>query len=344
MPSVLAFVRAERYNPAIMPRYLDPKNDLVFKKIFGQHPELLKSFLNAILPLPQDCVIESLVYLPSENVPELAALKYSIVDVRCFDNHDRHFIVEMQLQWTGDFIKRMLLNLHSNSTEAANSCVAPVLAPSSTLSTLSRCAPSAPCSSSASASFNTGSSQKETFLLPSSIYAVVLLDAPFTEEQEWFHHYRMTNANDGNKSLEDLQLVLIELPKLRPTSIQEKRLAVLWLRFLKEINERTETVDSSLLDVPPIKEALSLLEVASYNEAELLAYDQCWDAVSSEKTLLSGRYKEGKAEGKAEGLAEGEAKAVIGMDRSGLPMEQICQIMKLPQEQVQKIIESSKHS
>ena len=24
-------------------RYLDPKNDLTFKKIFGQHPHLLKS-------------------------------------------------------------------------------------------------------------------------------------------------------------------------------------------------------------------------------------------------------------------------------------------------------------
>lgn len=28
-------------------RYLDPKNDLTFKKIFGEHPHLLKSFLNA---------------------------------------------------------------------------------------------------------------------------------------------------------------------------------------------------------------------------------------------------------------------------------------------------------
>ena len=37
-----------------MVRYLDPKSDLTFKKIFGNHPDLLKSFLNAILPLPED--------------------------------------------------------------------------------------------------------------------------------------------------------------------------------------------------------------------------------------------------------------------------------------------------
>jgi len=53
-----------------MARYLDPKSDLVFKKIFGQHPKLLKDFLNAVLPLPEDCVIESLTYLTTENVPE----------------------------------------------------------------------------------------------------------------------------------------------------------------------------------------------------------------------------------------------------------------------------------
>ena len=34
-------------------RYLDPKNDLTFKKVFGQHPHLLRSFLNALLPLKE---------------------------------------------------------------------------------------------------------------------------------------------------------------------------------------------------------------------------------------------------------------------------------------------------
>ncbi|MDR0687813.1 MAG: Rpn family recombination-promoting nuclease/putative transposase, partial [Prevotellaceae bacterium] len=34
-----------------MARYLDPKNDLPFKKIFGEHKNLLISFLNALLPL-----------------------------------------------------------------------------------------------------------------------------------------------------------------------------------------------------------------------------------------------------------------------------------------------------
>jgi len=35
-----------------MPKYLDPKADLTFKKIFGQHKHLVMSLLNALLPLP----------------------------------------------------------------------------------------------------------------------------------------------------------------------------------------------------------------------------------------------------------------------------------------------------
>ena len=34
-------------------RYLDPKADLTFKKVFGEHPDLVMSLLNALLPLPE---------------------------------------------------------------------------------------------------------------------------------------------------------------------------------------------------------------------------------------------------------------------------------------------------
>ena len=54
-----------------MPRYLDPKSDVVFKKIFGEHPHLLKSVLNAILPLPSNRQIMELEYLFPEQVPEI---------------------------------------------------------------------------------------------------------------------------------------------------------------------------------------------------------------------------------------------------------------------------------
>ncbi len=41
-------------------KYLDPKADLTFKKVFGEHPNLVKSFLNALLPLEKDQQIEEI--------------------------------------------------------------------------------------------------------------------------------------------------------------------------------------------------------------------------------------------------------------------------------------------
>ena len=93
-----------------MPRYLDPKNDLTFKRIFGENPDLLLAFLNALMPLAPGCLIEELTYLPAEQVPENPGKKDSIVDVKCRDNNGRMFIVEMQMYWFESFMSRVVFN------------------------------------------------------------------------------------------------------------------------------------------------------------------------------------------------------------------------------------------
>jgi hypothetical protein len=90
-----------------MTKYLDPKNDFVFKRVFGEHKDLLVSFLNALMPLEPGQRIEAIEYLPPDLVPENPAKKLSIVDVRCMDNYGRLFIVEMQVLWTDSFYSRM---------------------------------------------------------------------------------------------------------------------------------------------------------------------------------------------------------------------------------------------
>ena len=75
-------------------RYLDPKADLTFKKVFGEHPDLVVSLLNALLPFKNENeTITSVEYLPAEMVPENPLRKNSIVDVRCKDLNGRQFIV-----------------------------------------------------------------------------------------------------------------------------------------------------------------------------------------------------------------------------------------------------------
>ena len=91
-------------------KYLDPKSDVTFKKVFGEHKDLLISFLNAMLPLREENYIVTLEYLSPELVPINPDKKDTIVDVRCKDKDGRQFIVEMQMYWTNAFKKRALLN------------------------------------------------------------------------------------------------------------------------------------------------------------------------------------------------------------------------------------------
>lgn len=88
-------------------RFLDPKSDIVFKKIFGENKDLVKSFLNSLLPLESDGLIETIEYLSPEQVPVIPSLRRTIVDVKCRDQQGRIFIVEMQLDWSTSFMKRL---------------------------------------------------------------------------------------------------------------------------------------------------------------------------------------------------------------------------------------------
>ncbi len=94
-----------------MLRYLDPRADLTFKKIFADHDNLLISLLNAMLPLEADQQIEQIQYLPAEMVPRRTeAEKNSIVDVHCKDRRGRTFLGEMPMTWAASFKKRVLFN------------------------------------------------------------------------------------------------------------------------------------------------------------------------------------------------------------------------------------------
>ena len=85
---------------------IDSKSDLGFKKVFAERPHLLMSLLNNLLPLSHP--IASLEYLSPELTPDQEDGKNTIVDVRCTDTHGRHFIVEMQIEWTDSFKQRLL--------------------------------------------------------------------------------------------------------------------------------------------------------------------------------------------------------------------------------------------
>ena len=67
---------------------------------------------------------------------------------------------------------------------------------------------------------------------------------------------------------------------------------------------------------------MELARESAYSKEQLEAYDRYWDAVSTERTLITGKAQEARtaalAEGKAEGLVEGLELALKKMTGAGI--------------------------
>jgi predicted transposase/invertase (TIGR01784 family) len=286
-------------------------SDLVFRRIFGEHPDILCDFLNAMLPL--ESPIMSLEYLPIDLMPIIPVYKRGIVDLRCKDAAGRQFIVEMQMQWTSAFLQRVLFN--------------------------------------ASQAYVKQLEKGEAFELLQPVIALSLLDDVFIRDSdEYYHHYSIVNAGMPERRIEGLEFVFVELPKFRKAKPTEsRRVRWAWLRFLREAGDAGKAGQPSVEDFArdvainePLVHAMDLARESNFSPAERDAYDRFWDAVRTERTLIEGKTKEalekgeqiglekgkqiGLAKGKAEGLehalknmvaagiAEAEAKRILGIE------------------------------
>ena len=289
-------------------KYLDPKNDLIFKKIFGEHPDILRSFLNSMLPLPEGQQIVDLEYLSPEMVPETFLEKFTSVDVRCKDNHGRQFLVEMQMNWTTAFKQRVLFN--------------------------------------ASRAYVTQSEKGIAFRSLKPVYALNLINTIYLPQSpDYYHHYAVVHLKDSNEQLHGLEFVFIELEKFKPQNIAEKKLQILWLRFMTEINENTEEIDPELLRQPEIQKALTYVREASLTKDEKVLYEKNWDRISSEKTLLSAAIEDGWVKGKEEGREEGreegklQAKTELAGNarKMGMSDEEIMRLTGLTRDELDRL-------
>ena len=64
-------------------KYLDPKADLTFKKIFGNHPDRLKNLLNTLQSLNENELIQQQQYLPTTEELEISG--FTDAELRAYD-------------------------------------------------------------------------------------------------------------------------------------------------------------------------------------------------------------------------------------------------------------------
>jgi predicted transposase/invertase (TIGR01784 family) len=278
-----------------------------------------------MLPLAKEQQIVSLTYQKNQMLAEIPVLKDSIVDVCCVDNYGRRFIVEMQIQWTNSFKRRVLLNASKAYLKQLDS--------------------------------------GEDYRLIQPVYALNFVNDTFDPDKSvYYHDYKIVNIENVEKQIEGLELVFIELPKFHPTNRAEKKLYDLWLTFLTKIKAGSEQVPPELLEEKETREAVKCLERNSYTKDELNAYDKYMDIIRTTRTYyvdaLAEGEKKGRKEGEKKGLEKGMKKGlkegrekglekgkeetlremVITGSRNGLSVEQIQAYFNLDREKIMEIL------
>ena len=91
-------------------KFANPKNDIAFKKIFGDEnkTEVLISFLNSVLDFKDKRQIKSVTLTNPYQLPNIEELKETILDIKATNQNEETFIIEMQKKGGTNFTKRSL--------------------------------------------------------------------------------------------------------------------------------------------------------------------------------------------------------------------------------------------
>jgi predicted transposase/invertase (TIGR01784 family) len=289
-----------------MSKYLDPKNDLTFKRVFGEHKHLCKSLINSMLPLEKPIV--EIEYQPGELVPELSEiLRNTIVDVRCTDSDGKQFIVEMQMYWSESFKSRVLLN--------------------------------------ASKAYIKQLDKAKDFELLQPVYALNFVNDIFEKSpemiNEYYHYYKIVNIKNTEKQIKGLEFLFIELPKYKPVNLAEKKLYDLWMLFLTQVNEKTDDIPPELLENDETREAVNYARRAAYSKQQLEAYDKWIINIMTERSILSNALNAGKKEGREEGRKEEKIEIALKLYEKGMAIEDISETTGLSIQQIEEIIKKT---
>jgi predicted transposase/invertase (TIGR01784 family) len=273
------------------PIFADPKTDFVFKRIFGSevHKPLLIELLNALLELSGDHRVIDLQYLAPEQRVPVEELKMSVVDVKCFDQSGRHYVVEMQVLNVEGFEKRVVYN--------------------------------------ASKAYVTQLRAGQDYPGLDDVVGVTICDfllwpepaSPGATAVPMLSRWRMQEQHGGVLGLSQVQYVFLELPKYAAGDDPQGTIDR-WAYFFREAE--TLGVVPPALSQAPYREAMEVARMAGFSAEELDLYDRARiaeqdargalslaDRLGVEKGLRQGR-EEGREEGLRKGVEEGLRQAI----------------------------------
>ncbi|MEG4226456.1 Rpn family recombination-promoting nuclease/putative transposase [Microcoleus sp. N9_B2] len=274
-------------------RFINPKTDFAFKKIFGdeQNKDILISFLNAIL-YQGNSAIESLEILNPYQPPKIRGVKDTYLDIRAKLNNEQTVIIEMQVLNVEGFEKRILYN-------AAKAY---------------------------SIQLDTGAD----YTLLNPVIALTITDFEMFPNLDQIISRFVLKERDFlvDYLIYDIELVFVELPKFGKKLEELETLTDKWIYFLKNAKS-LEFVPERMGEVQAIQKAFEVAnradltreELEDLEHQEIYIQDQRNATIKAVKQAVSQAVKE-KAIEIAKGLLDVLDEARIAQT-TGLSIEEI---------------------
>jgi predicted transposase/invertase (TIGR01784 family) len=285
-------------------KFVDPRNDVAFKKIFGsdEHTEVLISFLNAVLDLHDDRQIEHVHILNPYQTPRIETLKYTLLDVRARDRRGITFIVEMQVAYVLNFEKRFL---YYTSKAYVNQI-----------------------------------ERGEDYPRLNQVIFIGILDFTAFTSQHYLTRHLILNTENGQQDLGDLEFNFIELPKFTTPEEELETVLEKWLYFIKHASN-LEVIPSSVQE-PPLRTAYEIADRFRWSKDDLEAYENRGIKIQDERGAIQAAEVRGEARGRAQGVEEGRQQGQHDTARrmlaDGMPPATVAKYTGLSLEDIEKLI------
>jgi len=288
-------------------KFLDPKNDVAFRKVFGseEHKDIVIHFINDVLELKERNRIENVEFLSPIQDPEIAAKKQSIVDVLCKTQSGAQIVVEMQVAPTKGFEKRAQYYASKAYSRQLN-----------------------------------GGKESRYHNLKEVIFIAIASCIIFPDKVEYKSDHVILDKKSYEHDLKDFHFTFIELPKFKKADISElTTMLERWCYFFKHAPEMSEADQKNIAGSDSIVEkACEVINMFNWTERDLIAYDEEITRIRDNEAAAEYRYDQYIAESFAEGLEKGEAKgrAEIAMNllRQNMPLDTIASATGLSNEEL----------
>lgn len=266
-------------------KFLDPKNDIAFRRIFGseKNKDILIHFINDVLELKGGDKVKEVTFLSTIQIPEIAAKKQSIVDVLCKDENGVQIIVEMQVSPQAGFEKRAqyyAAKAYSRQLEK-------------------------------------GQKEGARYIdLKAVIFIAISDNIIFPDKVFYKSDHVILDKDTYTHDLKDFSFTFIELPKFKITDINLlTNIIEKWCFFFKHADETSEADLRKLIGSDQVIErAYEELNQFNWTETELLTYEQ------ETKRIMDNRaaddYKLLQMQKMQKMIEEAQAKAVAAEAKS----------------------------